>query len=126
MKRHEQWRAAVNARDLDAYAELVAEDVVWIPPAGEALVGREAFRRWLAPFFGAYAYEYSVSNIRWLPAGDWVAESSRFASRMTPAGGGSTMSHVGAYMALWKRDADGVWRIDRYVDQTAFENRQGR
>lgn len=116
-KQHERWRAAVNARDFDAYADVVAEDVVWIPPSGDAVVGRQAFRKWLAPFFEAYAYQYATSNTRFLTAGDWAAERSDFESRMTPIAGGSPMSHTGTYLVIWKRDSDGVWRIDRYVDQ---------
>lgn len=116
-ERHEQWIAAVNSRDIESYAELVAEDVVWIPPVGHAIVGRQAFREWLEPFFDAYEYEFSTADHRYRAAGDWVAESGAFESRMTPATGGSAMSHVGSYLALWKRDVDGIWRIDRYVDQ---------
>ena len=116
-EQHEQWAAAVNARDIEAYAELVVEDVVWIPPAGDAIVGRHAFREWLKPFFESYDYEYSATNAKFLAAGDWIAERSDFESRMTPVGGGATMSHTGVYLAIWRRDSDGIWRIDRYVDQ---------
>lgn len=48
-QRHEQWKAAVNSRDIEAHAELVTEDVVWIPPAGDAIVGRQAFGKWIEP-----------------------------------------------------------------------------
>ena len=106
----------MNARDVEAYVELVAEDVVWIPPSGGAIEGRQAFRKWLEPFFEAYNYEYSASNTRFLTAGDWVAERSDFESRMTPVAGGSTMSHTGAYIVIWRCDSDGMWRIDRYID----------
>lgn len=33
--RRDAWVAAVGARDLDAYAELVTEDVVWLPPGND-------------------------------------------------------------------------------------------
>lgn len=117
-QRHEQWRAAVNDRDVEAYAELVADDVVWIPPAGDAIVGRQAFREWLEPFFEAYEYEYSAFNSRFLTAGVWVAERSDFESRMTPVAGGSSMFHTGVYVVIWRRDSDGIYRIDRYVDES--------
>ena len=118
--RHRDWKDAVNARDIERYAELVAEDVVWIPPHGDAIVGRAAFRAWLGPFFSAYHYDYSSSNHRLISAGDWIAESADFESRMEPVSGGPPMSHRGSYVVIWKRQADGAWRIDRYVDQGAL------
>lgn len=108
----------MNARDIEAYAGLVAEDVVWIPPSGDAIVGRQAFRAWLRPFFEAYDYEYSASGTTFSKAGEWVVESSDFESRMTPVAGGSTMSHTGTYIVIWRRDSDGIWRIDRYLDRS--------
>jgi ketosteroid isomerase-like protein len=46
LDRRRAWSDAVNARDIDAYADIVAEDVVWIPPSGDAIVGRaETVRR---------------------------------------------------------------------------------
>lgn len=38
------WKGAVNSRDIDRYADIVAEDAVWIPPHREAIVWRQAFR----------------------------------------------------------------------------------
>lgn len=119
-ERHRHWIEAVNSRSLDAYAELVAEDVVWIPPVGPAIAGRQEFREWLRPFFGAYHYKYAPSNSRFLDAGDWVVESADFETQMTPVGGGPAMSHEGAYLVIWRRDSDGAWRIERYIDQGAL------
>lgn len=119
---HHKWQDAVNARDIDAYAELVAEDVVWIPPSGDAIEGREAFRKWLAPFFTAYAYAYSTSEPRFRAAGNRVVESCEFESLMTPASGGSPMSHSGSYVVIWRRDPDSAWRIERYIDRSLIRD----
>jgi uncharacterized protein (TIGR02246 family) len=120
--RHRVWIAAVNATDIDAYAALVTEDLVWIPPHGEALVGRSAFRAWLRPFFESFAYAFSLADIRARESGGWIAETGRFTSRMTPRSGGGPMAHSGRYLALWRREDD-VWRIDRYVDLGDLEAR---
>lgn len=124
--RREAWVAAVGARDLDAYAELVTEDVVWLPPGQDAVVGRRAFRDWLRPFFEAYEYEFSVSEVRSRRAGSWAVERGRFSSRMRPAGGGSPMAHGGSYTILWRLDGDGAWRIERYVDDTDLAPARGQ
>jgi len=125
-ERKRQWIEAVNSRNLDAYAELVADDVVWIPPVGAAITGRQEFRQWLRPFFGSYRYQYTSSNARVLDAGDWVVESADFKTQMTPVDGGPAMTHEGAYLVIWRRDSDGAWRIERYVDQSALQRHDWR
>lgn len=115
---HRAWMDAVNDTDLDAYAEMVSEDVVWLPPGQEALEGRDAFRRWLAPFFEQYGYEFTIGDAAIRVAGRWAVEKARFRSVMTPSTGGDHMEHVGRCIVLWREDEDGSWRIDRYVDDS--------
>ncbi len=113
--RHGAWIEVVTSGDVDAYADLVTEDVVWMPPHGPAVVGRAAFRSWLRPFFEEYAYEFSLEGVRSRASERWIAETGTFRSRMTPGGGGAAAEHGGRYLALWRRDA-GAWRIERYID----------
>ena len=113
--RHRRWIAIVNSRDLEGYVDLVTDDIVWIPPVGAAVVGRQGFRDWLKPFFSSYSYEYTSSDERYLDAGEWVVEYANFETRMTPLSGGGPMSHRGSYTAIWRRDSS-TWRIERYID----------
>ena len=115
---HDAWIKAVEATDVDAYAALVCEDVVWLPPGDTSVVGREAFRDWLAPFFGGYRYDFAVHDVQFRVADDWALERGRFLSRMTPRSGGEPVEHGGRFILLWRRDEDGTWRIERYVDDT--------
>lgn len=119
-QRRHDWIAALESGDVDAYADLVTADVVWLPPHGDAVVGREAFRSWLAPFLAEYAYEFSLAGIRVREAAGWVAETGEFRSRMVPRGGGPAATHSGRYFLLWRREDD-VWRIERYVDLGSLE-----
>lgn len=115
---HRAWVEAVNGTDLEAYADVVCRDLVWLPPGQDAIEGRAAFRRWLAPFFEQYDYEFSVTGTAFRVAGTWAVEKGRFRSVMTSVDGGATMEHSGRFLALWRRDDDGVWRIERYVDDS--------
>ena len=115
---HRAWTDAVNDTDLDAYAEMVCEDVVWLPPGQEALRGRDAFRRWLKPFFEQYDYEFAIDDSAIRMAGRWAFEKARFRSVMTPSAEGDEMEHVGRFIVLWREDEDGTWRLERYVDDS--------
>ncbi|MEX2374025.1 MAG: SgcJ/EcaC family oxidoreductase [Dehalococcoidia bacterium] len=115
---HRSWVEAVNETDLDAYANLVSEDVVWIPPGQAAIQGRIAFADWLKPFFARYHYEFTIADPSVRVAGDWAVEKGNFRSQMIPRSGGNAMDHRGQFIVLWLKDTDSVWRIDRYVDDT--------
>lgn len=117
-RRRAEWVELVNGRNAEGYADLLTEDVVWLPPVGEPIEGREAFRAWLAPFFRSWEYEFTAEPTRVHPFDGWCAELGRFLSRLTPADGGETREHGGEYFILWRLDRDGTWRIERYVDVT--------
>lgn len=119
-QRRRQWVEAVNGRDVDGYVGLLTADVVWLPPGQPALRGRTAFRDWVRPFFDQYAYNFSIDGVRLRVHGDWALERATFTSQLTPVEGGEPMSHTGTYVLLWRRDDDGVWRIERYADDTGL------
>lgn len=115
-ERRREWVEAVNDRALERYADLVTDDVVWLPPSGEPLTGRKAFRRWLEPFFQRYAYRFSVEPLEVHGFDGWCAEIGRFRSVLSPEGSSTPQEHTGHYFVLWRLDSDEAWRIERYVD----------
>lgn len=116
--RRAAWSEATAAGDVEAVARVMTEDVAWIPPGIDALVGRAAVKAWLAPLFERWAYDVRFEPEAVWTAGPLAVDFGRFASRLTPADGGEPAEHGGRYLILWRRGDDG-WRIDRYVDVTA-------
>lgn len=114
--RRRRWQEVVNEGDVDAYADLVTEDVVWLPPGGSPIQGRNAFRLWLEPFFARYAYRFAVEPARSRTWDGWCAEHGRFVSVLQEKSGGAEAEHGGSYFVLWRREPDDLWRIERYVD----------
>ena len=112
------WLRAVNRSDLDAYADLVCPDVVWLPPGEASVEGRASFRAWLEPFFERFEYRFALEVASCRVSGDWAVEKGSFRTEMTPLSGGDRMEHRGRYIVLWRKGDDSVWRIDRYVDDT--------
>jgi uncharacterized protein (TIGR02246 family) len=117
-KQHYKWIDIVNNGDIDAYVNLLTENAVWIPPGQQPIIGRRAFKQWLAPFLGKYSYEFSITDERIKVAGDWALERGKFTSEMTPNSGGKSMKHSGSFTVLWKRGKDKEWYIDRYIDDS--------
>lgn len=114
--RRREWVDAVNGGSLERYADLLAEDAVWLPPSGPPILGRDGFRRWLEPFFGRFEYDFFLEPARVIPFDGWCAEHGRFRSALTEKGGDTPQVHGGDYFVLWRLDPDGAWRIERHVD----------
>lgn len=115
-ERRREWIAAVNDGSMDAYADIVAADVVWLPPAGDPITNRDAFRAWLGPFLAQYDYRFLAEPTEVRAFKGWCAEVGNFRSELSPRTGGEAREHAGRYFVLWRRDTDGKWRIERYVD----------
>ena len=115
-ERRREWVDAVNEGDLERYANIVCEDLVWLPPRGPAIKGRQAFREWLTPFFAGYDYHFSVEPTQVRVFEQFCGELGRFRSVLSPKGEEKTQEHSGTYFVLWRLEGDGVWRIERYVD----------
>lgn len=115
-----QWMAVVAAGDAGAYGDLVTEGVVWVPPDGEAILGRRAFRAWVRPFFRDFTYEFTVRPSHVAVVKDWAVECGEFVSSVSSSDRGRPpIAHSGAYVVVWALGADHLWRIDRYFDVTA-------
>ena len=115
--RRTEWVSIVNSRDLAAYVELVSQDVLWLPPGQPPIEGRKAFEAWLRPFFERFEYEFRLEDPSIQFSGDWVVETGAFDTLMTAEDGVSTR-HGGGYLVFWHRQSDGVWYLERYLDET--------
>lgn len=120
-QRRDEWVQLVNAGDLESYVALFSEDGVWLPPGQTAVVGRQAIREWLIPFFKQFDYNFSIQDEQTRIAGDWAIERGTFHSELTHKEGGDPMHHSGKYVVLWHRSEDGLWHIDRYIDVTEID-----
>ena len=117
-KQHQKWIDVLNNGDIDAYVNIIVKDAVWIPPGQQPIIGREAFRQWLAPFFSKFSYDFSISEPQFIVSGNWAFERAKFTSKMIPNSGGEPMTHSGTFTVFWHRNREKNWCIERYIDDT--------
>jgi len=117
-RRRQEWIAAVNARDVDGYLDLLTDDVVWLPPGQPAISGNQAFASWVGQFFERFSYEFVITEPEVRVAGNWAVERGAFQTKLTSLNDGQAGQHAGRYLVLWRKEGDGAWRIERYVDDT--------
>ena len=108
----EAWTGAFNAGDAAGVAALYSENGMLLPPDASQIQGRQAiqdtFQGWIDAGFKNIVF--NVVEVE--ESGDLGYEVGLF-SVDYPTEGGQMATATGNYLVVWKRDADGVWRLYR-------------
>ena len=113
--REKEWSAAFLAADAAAISNLYTEDAASIQLSGDWRRGRAAIAEMMQPQFDSATFtarEDLTEEV--IPVGpDYVFEVGKYSSTGTAKVGGKEISATGRYVVLWRKDADGAWRIHR-------------
>ena len=104
--------ATALAADWDAWAALATDSAVFLQPNGRSIQGREALRRWVTGLDGMEAFSTTVLEVR--GRGDLAITRGTYALVM-PAGAAPTGADTGKFVTVWRRQADGGWRISHTI-----------
>lgn len=101
----------INAtRDHQAYVNhYYTADAIVLPPNGEAIRGREAllaFNESFPPY-----EELQFSHVEMDGAGDMAYVYGTYTMIMAAAEGEDPVEDHGKYIEIWKRQADGSWKV---------------
>jgi uncharacterized protein (TIGR02246 family) len=113
--REKEWSAAFLAADPAAIAALYTEDAASIPGAGDWNRGRAGIAANMQPQFDSTTFtarEDITEEV--IPVGaDYIFEVGHYSSTGTSKADGTEKLDSGRYVVLWRKDADGAWRIHR-------------
>ena len=114
--REKEWSAAFIAGDAAAIANLYTEDAMQVQPSGASPTGREAITAQMKKqldTLNVTAREDVPEEV--FVAGNYVVEIGHYSYSGTTKKGNKPVSASGRYMVLWRKDADGVWRLLRDI-----------
>ena len=102
--------AAEERLDVDAVMPFWAEDAVVHFAGAAPLVGRDSIRKMYADAFPKLkSFRGEMTEVHVSSSGDMAWETGRtFSTRAQPPGAPASS---GKYLLVWRKDADGVWRI---------------
>ena len=103
------WAEAFNARDLATSLLFYADDAVVLPPDGVAVRGAEAIRELLKSMFDSGYSEGKFQQSQVEYSGNMAVEVGDYTVLVHADGG--TRQDTGRYMATWRRQENGEFRI---------------
>ena len=111
----ERYGATVGEGDAEGWYSLFADETVLMLPDGRYVAGVDGVREWAQHYFDDYDMEESntVTEIRMV--GDWAYARGDWSGITTPKAGGDTAANRGSFAALLERDADGTWKLARFI-----------
>jgi len=117
---------ATNGRFLDAFKRgdkagmmaNYAEDAVVMMPNEEAWRGRTGLDKGFGDFLAQMSFkDGSTTTTDVMVAGDLAIETGAFAWTLQPKSG-AEVRDKGKYLTVWKRQADGTWKIVRDINNS--------
>ena len=109
---------AYIAQDIEGVVDGYTSDALTIPAGLPAIRGHDEIRAFYSQRMGRYDLDlkYEIEEIVVLPGGGWAYLVGIFFIAGTPRTGGKALEHAGRWLALWRKDEDGVWRMHRDMD----------
>jgi ketosteroid isomerase-like protein len=102
--------SAFRTRDAAKIMELMAADVVILPPGRELAGGRREVEALLKDFFGKNAVEIAFSSNGSSGADKLGFDVGQYELTLKPEGGAKTKTR-GKYLAVYKQDEQERWRL---------------
>ena len=108
----EAWMAAFNAGDAAGVAALYSETAMLLPPDATQIQGRQAvqdtFQAWIDDGLKDIVFE----TVEVEASGDLAYEVGLYSVKV-PAENDQMTTATGNFLVVWKKEADGVWRLYR-------------
>jgi uncharacterized protein (TIGR02246 family) len=103
---------AAEAKDLDKCMALYVDDPVLFVARAPAVVGRDALRKAFQGFLAVSALKLETSDliVDVAQSGDLAFERGSYSNTITDAKG-KTTTETGKLALVWKKQADGSWKI---------------
>jgi len=99
----------VVAQDFESLVQLYTNDVVFMPPNGPAVHGRDNLLAWFKAFPKATHMETNVDHVE--GHGDLAYVLGRYSMTIEPEGAPGPISDRGKFIEIRKRQPDGTWRM---------------
>jgi ketosteroid isomerase-like protein len=108
----EAYLAAIRSGDVDAMMANWVDDPTVLPPNAPGLRGRDEVRAWAEAFQNRVrVLEAKFTESEVTIGGDLATERLAFTMTLEPAAGGQPVTVTGKGIHVYRRQADGTWKL---------------
>jgi len=114
--RYQEWLAAANKKDVSEMMNLYDENAVLMPKSEEPVLGKAAIGEYYKKLFANPQFVPFTLTTNWNSfhvVGDIAIATSVFEGDVTR--NGKQIHFRGKNLLVWKKEADGSWKIFRYM-----------
>lgn len=105
---------ALNTSDMELLSSLTTEDHIMMAPNAPAFIGKKANDDLNGPVLAKYDNVEIWTPLETEVGGDWAWQRGAYDITMTPKDGSDgKLRSVGKYLHIYRRQADGSWRMIR-------------
>ena len=108
-----QWETSANANDFAAVGALYADEAMLLPPNAEAVRGRAAIQAYFEGFPPFSDLKLQPQEIE--GCADVAYTVGTYSMMITLPGAATAMPDRGKYIEIWRKGADGSWKIERDI-----------
>jgi ketosteroid isomerase-like protein len=103
---------AVRACDIATLVQMHTDETVWMPLNEPSIYGKAELTEWYEEYFQYFRIITFTETERDLTVMDsWAVERWGYMVAIAPVDGGERIRDDGRFLAIWKREPDGIWRI---------------
>ena len=106
------WSAAAQARDVDTFAAVYADDAVLMIEGVPDAVGVDAIREGIGNMMQDPNFDLSfvADKVKVARSGDMAFETGAYSLSWSDSDGDPT-TQTGSYVVVWEKQADGTWKV---------------
>ncbi len=113
---HQKYMEALRACDVATIVSLYCEDAVFMPPNEPSFFGRAEVKEWYDEYFQHFQIAvFSQTERDVTILNGWAVERWAYMISIAPVVGGERIRDDGRSLIVWRRDADGVWRMSHRI-----------
>lgn len=113
-KANQRFGEGIRKADASIVGGLYTTDALLMPPNFETIRGREGTQKFWEGAIKMGVKDALLKTVEFVDKGDTAEEIGNYTLRIHPSGQ-SPFEDRGKYVVLWKRDADGEWRLHRDI-----------